>query len=149
MAHTEGLLQVGRPQFDLLIEFWTLPWQVLVGAATAVGRGFAVLPLVELAWKIRFLVATIAVVQSVADHRAASGVVIAVFIALTYLVPRWRRVWRQQVEAAADRFVVEHGLGAAWAAFLGRQSTSPAMLRRIDRITVLSRRPALRLVEVS
>ena len=147
MAHTQGLLQVGRPRFDLLIEFWTLPWQVLVGAATAVGRGFAVLPLVEFAWKIRFVVATVAVVQSVADHRAASGVVIAVFIALTYLVPRWRRAWLQRVDAAADSFVVEYGLGAAWAALLGRQSTSPAMLARIDRITGPTKHSALTLVQ--
>lgn len=147
MAHTEGLLRVGRPRFDLLIEFWTLPWQVLVGAATAVGHGFAVLPLVEFAWKIRFVVATIAVEQSVADHRAASGVVIAVFIALTYLAPRWRRAWRQQVDAAADGFVVKHGLGGAWAAFLGRQSTSPAMQARIHRITGPTKRSALTLVQ--
>lgn len=149
MTHAAALLQVGRPRFDLLIEFWTLPWQVLIVMATAVGRGFAVLPLVEFAWKVRFVVATIAVVQSVAEHRAASGAVIAVFIALTYLVPRWRRAWLQQVEAAADGFVVDNGLGTAWAAFLGRQSTSPAMLRRIDRITGLTQGPALRLVEVS
>ena len=147
MAHAAGLLQVGRPRFGLLIEFWTLPWQVLVGVATAAGRGFAVLPLVDFAWKIRFVVATIAVVQSVADHRAASGAVIAVFIALTYLVPRWRRAWRQQVEAASDRFVVAHGLGAAWATFLGGQSTSPAVLARIHRITGPTKRPALTLVQ--
>jgi len=92
-------------------------------------------------------VATIAVVQSVAGHRAGSGVVIVVFIALTYLVPRWRRSWRQQVEAAADGFVVEHGLGNRLGGVLGSPVDVAAMQARIDRIIGPTKRSALTLVQ--
>jgi len=146
LAHAVGRLHIVRPRFDLAVEFWTLPWQILRGICTAIGHAFAWLPLVEFAWKIRFVVATIAVVQSVVDGRAPAGVVIAVFVGLTYLTPGWRRAWEVRVEAAADQFVCDHALSGGLAAYLGRGPAAPAVLARIHRMSGPTQRPTLAVV---
>lgn len=146
LTFVAGLLRSSSPRFDLVLEFWTLPWQLMLGVGTAIGAMLATLPLVEFAWRIRFVVATIAVVQSISAGRVASGVLIAGFVAATYLVPRWRRAWIGRVEKAADRFVCERGLAKPWATFLAGQSGSPTMRARLHRITGTTQLPGVALV---
>jgi hypothetical protein len=87
------------------------------------------------AGRIRFVVTTIAVVQSVAEGRIAAGVVVAVFIALTYLTPWWQRQWDIRSQVATDRFVADHGFGDALGRFLRRCPPERRTLQRIHRLT--------------
>ena len=84
--------------------------------------------------------------QSVAEGRIAAGVVVAVFIALTYLAPRWQGQWDMRSQDESDRFVADHELGDALVRFLRRCPPEPRTLERIHRLTSLAVRPSLALV---
>lgn len=120
LAHQVGRSQLRHTTYDVGLEFWTLPWQLISGTSMAAARAVAWLPLIGLAWKVRPVVATVAVVESVADGRPAAGAVVAVFMALTYLAPQWSRASEQRSRDDADQFVTDHALGEALGRFLRR-----------------------------
>jgi hypothetical protein len=91
-------------------------------------------------------VAAVAVAQSVADGRSAGGVVVAVFIALTYLAPRWQRQWDMHSQDDSDRLVTNHELGDALGRFLRRCPPEPRTLERIHNLTGPVIRASLALV---
>ena len=70
----------------------------------------------------------------------------AVFIALTYLAPRWQRRWDRRSQDNADRFVTEHELGDALVRFLRRCPSELRTLERIHRLIGPAVRPSLALV---
>ena len=90
IAAAVGRIRLGQTRFDVAVEFWTIPWQLVRAACVAIAQTFSLFPLTRFAWRIRFVVAAVAVAQSVPDGRIAGGVVVAVFIALTYVAPRWQ-----------------------------------------------------------
>lgn len=105
ILHAIGRQRYGRTRFDLLVGFWTWPWDLLHGLALGIGRRLAWIPLVTFAWRVRFIVATVAVVLETQEGRPQSAIIIATFIALTYLTPRWRRAWEQYVHDRAAAVV--------------------------------------------
>jgi hypothetical protein len=146
IAAAVGRIRLGQTRFDVGVEFWTIPWQLLRAVALAIARTFGWFPLTRFAWRIRFVVAAVAVAQSVADGRIDGGVVVAVFIALTYLAPRWQRQWDVRSQDDSDRFVADRELGDALARFLRRCPPAPRTLERIHRLTGALARPSLALV---
>ena len=105
-----GRLRHGHTRFDLLWAFWTIPWDFIRGIAYAIGRRLSWIPLVQLAWRTRIIVGTIAVVHEIQAGRWPSPIVIAWFIALSYLMPRWRHAWHRHLCEAADRHAAHFGL---------------------------------------
>lgn len=85
VARRRQLLTAGSA--DVAYQWFTWPWQVLAAFVGGFARGMARLPLVGLAWRIRLVVAGIAVGQTVAagQHHATAGIFVAV--GLTYLLP--------------------------------------------------------------
>jgi hypothetical protein len=73
-------------------------------------------------------------------------VVVAVFIALTILAPRWQRQWDKRSQDDSDRFVAGHELGDALGRFLRQCSPEPRTLERLHRLTGPVVRPSLDLV---
>jgi len=146
IAAAGGQIRLGQTRFDVAVEFWTIPWQLVRAVALAIARTVGWFPLTQFAWRIRFVVAAVAVAQAVADGRIAAGVVVAMFIALTYLAPRWRRQRDRGCQDAADRFVADHGLGDALDRFLRRCPPEPRTLERIHHLTGPVARPVLALV---
>lgn len=146
VCHAVGRVRVGLTRSDPAIEFWSIPWQLLRAVCLTVARGVSVIPLAAFAWRIRFVVTTVAVVQSVVEGRAASGAVIGVFIALTYLAPRWQRAWVRRQLDAGDRFAIDHGFGPPLAAFLRRRPPTQVTVERIHRLAGPPTRPTLSLV---
>lgn len=118
IAAALGWIRCGLTRFDLALGFWTAPWHLLRVVVEAVAAVVAWFPLTRLAWRLRIVVATIAVVQAIEAGRQGSGIVVAVMFALTYLVPLTRRAWQCRAQRRADAVVVEHGLGDALAGFL-------------------------------
>ncbi|MHB8297722.1 MAG: hypothetical protein ACYDDW_03985 [Dermatophilaceae bacterium] len=145
IAAAVGRIRLGQTRFDVAVEFWTIPWQLLRAVALAIAKTVGWLPLAHFAWRIRFVVAAVAVAQSVADGRIAGGVV-AVFIALTYLAPRWQRQWEMRSQDDSDRFVANHELEDALGRFLRRRPPEPRTLERIHHLTGPVVRPSLALV---
>lgn len=115
-------------------------------ACLAIAQTVGLFSLTRFAWRIRFVMGTVAVVQSVADGRIAAGVVVAVFIDLTYLSPRWQRQWDNCSQDDSDRFAADHGLGDALGRFLRRCPPEPRTLERIHRLTGPVVHPSLAMV---
>src|SRR5674476_1403705 len=110
IAAAVGRIRLGQTRFDIAVEFWTIPWQLLRAVCGAIAETVGLLRLTQFAWRIRFVVAAVAVAQSVADGRIAEGLLVAVFIALTYLAPRWQRNWDTRSQNDSDRFVADHAV---------------------------------------
>jgi hypothetical protein len=146
IAAAVGRIRLGQTRFDIAVEFWTIPWQLVRAVCLAIAKTVGLFPLTRFAWRIRFVIAAVAVAQSVADGRIAGGVVVAVFIALTYLVPRWQYQWGTRSQNDSDRFVADHELGNALGRFLRRCPPEPRTLARIHRLTGPIVRPSLALV---
>lgn len=102
MAQGIGRLRHGHARFDLLLTFWTIPRDFIRGTAHEIGRRLAWIPLVQFAWRTRWVVGCIAAVLEAQAGRWPSPLIIAGFIALSYLLPRWRRSWRTHLHSAAN-----------------------------------------------
>jgi len=146
IAAAVGRIRLDQTRFDVAVEFWTIPWQLVRAVCLVIAKTVGCFPLTQFAWRIRFVVAAVAVAQSVADGRIAAGVVVAVFIALTYLAPRWQRQWNVRSQDDSDRFVADHELDGALARFLRRCPPQPRTLERIHLLTGPVVRPSLALV---
>jgi hypothetical protein len=146
IAAAVGRIRLGQTRFDVGVEFWAIPWQLVRTVSLAIAKTVGMLPLTQFAWRIRFVVAAVAVVQSVADRRIAAGVVVAVFIALSYMAPRWQHEWDERSQDDTDRFVADHGLGDSLGKFLRRCPPEPRTLERIHHLTSPVVRPSLALV---
>ena len=87
-----------------------------------------------MAWALRGVVAVICVLQSVAEGRAAVGLLGGAVIALTYLVPAAGRALHARPEAIGDQFVVDQRLGGVLARFLTRYGhpTTVERLRHLE-----------------
>lgn len=146
IAAAVGRIRLGHTRFDVAMEFWTIPWQLIRALCLAIAKKVGLFPLTRFAWRIRFVVATVALTQSVADGRIGGGLVVAAFIALTYLAPRWQRRWDMRLQDDSDRFVADHELGGALGRFLRRCPPESRTLERIRRLTGPDVRPSLSLV---
>ncbi|MBK8463937.1 MAG: hypothetical protein IPL36_13280 [Nigerium sp.] len=78
---------VASGAFDVAYQWFTWPWQVLAAFGGGFARGVARLPLVGFAWRVRFVVAGIAVWQTLAAGQYPATVGILVVMGLTYLLP--------------------------------------------------------------
>lgn len=100
-ARQRQLVSAGR--FDVAYQWFTWPWQVLAALVAGFAHGMTWLPLVGFAWRVRVVVAAIALWQTVVagQHAATGGIVVV--IALTYLLP-WTRARHERLvtQALAD-----------------------------------------------
>ena len=148
MAHAVGRRRAIRPRLELAALAATTPWRLVVATFRGVGRAFAWLPFMRLAWTLRGFVGVICIVQSVAEGRAAPGILGGAVIALTYVVPAANRRIEAWLEAAADQLVVSLGLGSVLAGLLRRHG-HPMTLERLQRLEAAAeppQRPRLHLV---
>lgn len=104
IAQGIGRLRHGHTRFDLLWTVWSIPWDMIRGLAHAIGRRLAWIPLVQFAWRTRFVIGTIAIVLEAQAGRWPSPVVIAAFLIFSYLIPYCRGAWdRRLCDASDDR----------------------------------------------
>jgi len=140
LAQAVGRRRALRPRLELAVLAAATPWRLMVAMFRSVGRAFAWLPFVRLAWTLRGVVGVICVVQSVAEGRAAAGVLGGAVIALTYLLPAAGRRIEVRTEVAADHFVLALGLGPVLAGLLRRYG-HPMTLGRIQRLETAAEQP--------
>ena len=67
IAAAVGRIRLGQTRFDVAVEFWTIPWQLVRAVCLTIAKTVGWLPLTRFAWRIRFVVTVVAVAQSVAD----------------------------------------------------------------------------------
>jgi hypothetical protein len=140
LAHAVGRRQALQPRLELAALAAMTPWRLMVATFHGVGRAFAWLPLMRLAWTLRVVVGVICVVQSVAEDRAWTGLLGGAVIALTYLVPAAGRRIEQHTEAEADQFVLSLGLGPVLAGLLRRYG-HPMTFERMQRLETSVEQP--------
>lgn len=140
LAHAVGRHRALRPRLELAVLAATTPWRLIVATFRGIGRAFAWLPFMRLAWTLRGIVGVICVVQSVAEGRAWAGLLGGVVIALTYLVPAAGRRIDLRTEAEADQFVLGLGLGPVLAGLLRRYG-HPMTLERKQRLETAAEQP--------
>ena len=148
LAHAVGRRRALRPRLELAVLAATTPWRLVIAGFRGVGRAFAGLPFVRLAWTLRGVVGVICVVQSVAEGRAAAGSLGGAVIALTYLVPAAGRRIQDRTESAADQLVLSIGLGPVLAGLLRRYGYPMTLerLQRLETAAVQPQRPRLHMV---
>jgi hypothetical protein len=112
IVHGIGRLRWGRTRFDLAGLFWTVPWDLVRGLVVTTARLLAWVPLGRFAWQTRVIVGAIAVVLEAQAGRWPSALIIAAFIALTYLIPTLGRAWERHLADQANLFTSQHGFGA-------------------------------------
>ena len=114
LVGAQGQLRSGVSRRDPALRLLCLPfWLVGVpGAALGVSRLF------RFAWMLRPVVFSIAVVQTWQLGMPGMSAAIAGLLAVTYLVPRWRRRWRATQVRIFDDAVLAAGRGADLAAWL-------------------------------
>lgn len=140
LAHAVGRHRAAGPRLELAVLAATTPWRLIVATFRGIGRAFAWLPFMRLAWTLRGVVGVICVVQSMVEGRAWAGLLGSVVIALTYLVPAAGRRIDLRTEAAADQFVLGLGLGPVLAGLLRRYS-HPVTLERMQRLETAAEQP--------
>jgi hypothetical protein len=111
IVHSIGRLRWGRTRFDLACLLWTVPWDLVRGFVVGAVRLLAWVPLGRFAWYARVIVGSIAVVLETQAGRWPSALIIAVFIALTFLIPSWGRAWERHLDERAGLFTSGYGLG--------------------------------------
>lgn len=132
IAHAIGRSHHGSCRSDLMIRALTMPWRPVQAAGRAIAYAVARLPLTVLGWRMRFIVAAVAVAQSAVDGRTTPAAVIASIVTMTYLSPRAQRALDQLTAQQGDRFAQAHGFGPSLVAYLRRLPTTNATLTRIQ-----------------
>ena len=100
-ARQRQLVSAGR--FDVAYQWFTWPWQLLAACVAGFAHGMTRLPLIGFAWRMRLVVAGIALWQTVVAGQHAATVGIVVVIGLTYLLP-WTHARHERLvsQALAD-----------------------------------------------
>ncbi len=142
IAHGVGRLRLGQPRLDLLATLWTLPWDFLRGLFAGIGQRLSWVPLGRFAWQTRFVVGTIAVVLETQGGRWPSPIVIALFLALSYLMPLQRQAWQREQREAADHHAAELGFAEPLVRFLRRLPRDADLEDRLDPLVAPTRHPS-------
>jgi hypothetical protein len=98
LARRVAQLRLGHTRFELVVTFWSLP----VILFKAVGAGLGRIPLIAAAWRARFLMVGVVLVQSYLEGALPLGIASAGIIAATYVIPWLRRVWTRHLDRVAD-----------------------------------------------
>lgn len=132
IGHAAALTRGGWVRSDAGLAFWSLPWQLLRAVAMAVAGVARGLPMVSFAWRMRFVVIGIAVVQNSQAGLPWLAALIGAIGAVSYAMPVWERRWQQMMLHAGDEDLVEAGLSAPWVAFLRRCPRTESMRSRLQ-----------------
>jgi hypothetical protein len=135
MAYAIGVRDAGHRSFQMVYEFWMLPWQIIQTVTGGVRRMFTKLPLVGLAWRLRGLLGAAALAQCAQQGQWGIGLLAFVIVASTYVTPWCRAQWDQRLQRSASQFVVDLGLDQARLQTLRHEPGATAVCARSRRIS--------------
>lgn len=134
VAHAKGLRGVWGSRLAAATWVLGLPWRAVVVAGDAVRSRKALAAVAALAWRLRWPVGVVAVIQQVWAGRWPVAVSVAVLLALTWVVPRWEAALSQRLASIGDRQAVVEGFGAELAEVLRAHRGSAADLVRAAKL---------------
>lgn len=113
-----ALTAVNRSRLVAVVETFCLPWFVLAGVGRALTTRVAS-PVTRLAWRVRWLFITIALVDLWQQGNWPGVAALALTAVLAVTTPRWDRAWAHRQAAIADLFEQTHGNSGASAGLRG------------------------------
>jgi len=131
IGHAAALVRDGWVRHDLAIAYWSLPWLTLRAIAHGLSATVGRLPLIALAWRLRIVLVTIAVVQAVQQGWPWVAAMLGVLGAVSYAIPVWERRWDTLLLTAGDTALLAGGLASPWASVLRRHTMTPRIRRRL------------------
>lgn len=135
VAHGLGQQAVTRSVMVAVGEAFTLPWYLLVAAATPVVARVRLLPLITFAWKARWVIFAVAVWQSASEGRWVGFWGVLVIATLSWSTGFLQRRWLARYTELGDRRVITEGLGPTLAALLRRPGQPKVAQSRLDVLT--------------
>ncbi len=135
VTHALGQRHMHGSPLVAAVEVYCLPWELVAMVANHVGRARRRVPLLPLAWRARWVVFGMALIDSVRGSRwpALIGVALIALLSLTtgYLQGRWIKRMHAlgQQRAAAD------GFGPALAGPCAHCTASRMAVRRVETLT--------------
>lgn len=102
LSYGRAVQRLVAHRLDVAVALLALPWEVAAAVGGAALRCVTGLPLVGWAWRVRFVVAGIAVAQTAMAGHFVLAAVILVLATLSYVMPWWRARWLAAVHRAAS-----------------------------------------------
>jgi hypothetical protein len=118
LCHAGATCRAGLASSTAALTWWCLPWSLAAGFVARLRQGLQASPLLLVAWRCRFVVPSIAVVQLSVDGHWPMAAVVAGIAAATYTQPALARWCSARATATGDREVVGLGLGVHYARLL-------------------------------
>lgn len=134
LTHNIGWLRAQPTRGAIAVAAWTLPWRASSAVALRFGTAARRVPLLGFAWRMRFVVGTVAVIQSAVEGRTTSAVLVAALLTVTYTAPAARRAHDARLQMAADRYVSDRGLGPTLLGAMDRVGASRPDVARTRRL---------------
>ena len=120
MAHGSTLVRAGLVRHNLLIAWLSLPRQMLHAIADTMARHGRQPPLTVIAWRLRAIVITVAVLHPAHEHHLGPAAVTAAIGALSCAMPIWRQHWQTLLRTTGDQGLEQARFTPAMAAFRQR-----------------------------
>lgn len=140
VSHALGRQGVDSSALVASLDAYCGPWlivdQVVGGFAAVAGR----VPLAPLAWKVRWVVFGVAVVDSYLNQRWAAMVLVAIIAVLSWSTGFFAARWSVALQRLGDERVIAEGFGPALASMLRRNTGDLVQCERAEKLA--QERPA-------
>lgn len=121
--------EVNRSRLVAAVEVWCAPWSLLATVARTVSLPVARIPLVEFAWRARWLFVALAAGDLYGRAHWPGLVMLALVAVATVTTPRWDRAWNKHQAAMADGLEHDH-ISTEPGPSVARSATIPSGQRR-------------------
>jgi hypothetical protein len=135
VSHALGRQAVDSSALVASLDAYCGPWLILAqisGGFAAVGSR---IPLAPFAWKIRWVVFAVAVVDSYLNQRWAAMVLVAIIAVLSWSTGVFAARWSLALQRLGDERVLAEGFGPTLAAMLRRSSCDIAQQQRAEMLS--------------
>lgn len=135
LLHAIGCEPVTSSRMVAAVNCFCWPWVLVTSLTRPFGRRARRLPLIGAAWKLRWIIFGIAIVQSWLEGRWPALIGVAIIAVLSAVGPRLAAAWEDRAQQLGDDKVIAEGYGPVLAGLIvGPQSRLPD-LERARRLT--------------
>lgn len=132
VSHALGRQVVDSSPLVASFDAYCGPWQIVAQVAGGVAAGASRLPLLPLAWKVRWIVFGVAVVDSYLNQRWPAMVLVAIIAVLSWSTGFFAARWALTLQRLGDERVIAEGFGPTLAGMLRRSSCGIAGQERAE-----------------
>lgn len=134
VSHTLGQQPVNSSTLVAVVEAYCAPWHMVSILVSSFNRIASRTPLLPTAWRIRWIVFAVAIIESCRHGRWVALVGVTVIALLSWTTGRFADGWTRVHGELGDRRVIAEGLGPTLAAMIRRRSRAVADLERAEHL---------------